>query len=137
MKEKKKVLIVDDDKSQIIAIFQMLNGQFEVIAANSGAEALELVDKGIQPDLIILDILMPEMDGWSTFNKLKAISSISDVPIAFLTSLIGETEEKYASEIGAADFITKPFQKNDLMQRIENILKNNIKNNDIDYYVIN
>jgi putative two-component system response regulator len=122
---------------QVFAIEHFLKNKYEVITASSGMEALKLIYEGIRPDLILLDVIMPDMDGWETFYRLKAISILHGVPIAFLTTVCEETEKKHAYDIGAADFITKPFKEIDLIQRIETIIKNSIFNKNIDYYVIN
>jgi DNA-binding response OmpR family regulator len=66
---------------------------------------------------------MPEMDGWEVYNKIKGISLLQNVPIAFLTSLDGVREKLYASRIGAADMITKPYEGKELIARVEKILE--------------
>jgi len=66
---------------------------------------------------------MPEMDGWETFSRIKDLGIITDIPVAFLTSVHGEEEQNRAKEMGAADYIFKPFKGEDLLKRIEIILK--------------
>jgi len=122
--ETKKILIVDDNEVHLIIAENILKGKYEVITAKSGKETLLLLSKGLVPALILLDVLMPEMDGWETFNKIKGISLLRNVPIAFLTSLDGVREKLYASRIGAADLITKPFEGEELIARIEKIMAN-------------
>jgi CheY-like chemotaxis protein len=121
--EKKKLLIVDDNEMELLVAQAMLKDEYEVLIAKSGKEALEYFFNGLIPDLILLDILMPTMDGWETYNRIRAIGFLQDIPIAFLTSLVGTTEEKRALEMGAADYILKPYEKKDLLSRIKNILK--------------
>ena len=120
---KKNVLIIDDDDIQILIVRSMLEDDYEILTAQSGKEALEYFRQGHIPNLILLDILMPEMDGWEIFNKIRAISLLEDVPIAFLTSLNGTAEEERARELGAADYIMKPFSKEVLLTRIKNIME--------------
>lgn len=128
--EKKKILVVDDNEVQLENAKIMLEGEYNLTTVESGKEALDYLMQGYSPDLILLDILMPNMDGWETYNRLRAISFLQDVPIIFVTSLEGTTEKKHAFDIGAADFLTKPLVKNDLVAKIENILnKNNSGNN--------
>ena len=135
--DKKKILLVDDDEIQILAFENILKEKFEIITAKSGKKALKIVYGGVKPDLILLDILMPDMDGWEVFNRLKGISLIKDVPIAFLTAVHGAKEKKLAYDIGAADFIVKPFQADVLIERIDTILKDyKSKDQSVDYYVI-
>jgi len=119
----KKILVVDDSEVHLLIVEGILKGKYETVIAKSGKEALALISKGYIPDLILLDILMPEMDGWETYNKIKGISLLRDVPIAFLTSLDGEREKLYASRIGAADMITKPCEGEELLNRVHNILE--------------
>ncbi|MCL2266692.1 MAG: response regulator [Treponema sp.] len=123
--EMKKVLIVDDSEVHLVIAENILKTKFETITAISGKEALNLLAKGLVPNLILLDILMPEMDGWEVYNKIKGISLLQNVPIAFLTSLDGVREKLYASRIGAADMITKPYEGKELIARVEKMLEGN------------
>jgi len=119
----KKLLIVDDNEVHLVIAENILKGKYDVTTAKSGKEALTLLSKGLIPNLILLDVLMPEMDGWETYNKIKGISLLRNVPIAFLTSLDGVREKLYASRIGAADLITKPYEGDELISRIEKMLE--------------
>ncbi|MCL2758962.1 MAG: response regulator [Treponema sp.] len=118
----KKILLVDDSEVHLVIAENILKGKYNIITAKSGKEALILLSKGLVPNLILLDILMPEMDGWEAYNKIKGISLLRNVPIAFLTSLDGVREKLYASRIGAADLISKPYESVDLLNRINTIL---------------
>ena len=122
-KEKVRILLVDDDEIHLSLAEAILKDEYEIITAKSGKEALKYFFQGKFPDLVLLDILMPNMDGWETYNRLKAFSFLQDIPVAFLTSISETTEKDYAIEIGAADFITKPFEKDDLQRRIKKILE--------------
>jgi len=119
---KKKVLVVDDDEIHLSMLQSILNDKYEVIAVKSGKDAMKCLRKGLIPDLVLLDILMPNLDGWETFNRIRAISFIQDVPIVFLTAVIESAQVEHAQEVGAADYITKPYNKEDLLDRIEKIL---------------
>ena len=122
--EKKKILLIDDTEFHLSIAKNMLKNEYNVITAKSGMEALDYLIKGLIPDIILLDIEMPHMDGWETHHKIKGISLLQDVPIAFLTSS-NETEDmKYAEQICAADYIIKPYEKNDLLKRINIIIEN-------------
>jgi CheY-like chemotaxis protein len=121
--EMKKLLLVDDSETQLYIAENILKATYEIITAKSGKEAISLLSKGLIPNLILLDVLMPEMDGWETFNLIKGISLLRNVPIAFLTSLDGEPEKLHASRLGAADFISKPLEEKDLLRRIETIIE--------------
>jgi len=122
--EKRKLLLVDDDEIHLAITGNMLKGEYEIITAKSGKEALGHLLKGVVPDLILLDIIMPNMDGWETYNRIRGISLLRDVPIAFLTSLDGKDEVQQAHEMGAADFIPKSCQKEEFLTRVDTIITN-------------
>lgn len=120
---KKKILLIDDDIIQHNIVENMLKEDYEIFMVKSGKDALRyLYDGSFAPNLILLDILMPEMDGWEVFNRIKALSLLKNVPIVFLTAVNTTAEEKHAYEIGAADFITKPYVKEDLAGRIFKVI---------------
>jgi CheY-like chemotaxis protein len=123
MTDKKKILVIDDDEVHILTAESFLKDDYEVFSVKSGKEALEHLIKGNIPNLLLLDILMPNMDGWETFNRIKAISCLEDVPIIFLTSVSEIAEEKRAFEIGAKDYIKKPYVKNELLDRIKIVME--------------
>ena len=119
----KKILLVDDSMFHLEAAKSFLEDKYDIITAKSGKEALKVFAQGIIPDLVLLDVLMPEMDGWETFNYLKGISLLRDVPIAFFTSLDSELDKNHAARLGAVDFLTKPFEKEELQKRVESIIE--------------
>jgi len=118
----KKILLIDDDNMFQNVVTYMLKDIYTVFTSNSGKEALIMLIKD-KPDLILLDILMPEMDGWETFHKIKGISVLQHVPIAFLTSLSEEEGVKRAKGLGAADYFIKPLSKKDFIERVGKIIK--------------
>ncbi|MDR2702524.1 MAG: response regulator [Spirochaetaceae bacterium] len=121
--EKKRILVIDDDTIFLTTAELFLKDEYEMYKANSGEEAMKLLnDQKIVPHLIMLDILMPNMDGWQIYNKLKALNDYKEIPVVFLTSMNEETEKKRAQKIGAADYITKPFNLTDLRSRIKKII---------------
>ena len=121
--EKRKLLLVDDDEIHLAITGNMLKSDYDIITVKSGKEALTHLIKGTVPDLILLDIIMPNMDGWETYNRIRGISLLRDVPIAFLTSVDGKTEEQHAHEMGAADFIPKSCKKDEFLTRIDSIIE--------------
>lgn len=123
------ILLIDDNSAQLTLLENMLKNDYEVYTAHSGKAALDYLQSGLHPKLILLDILMPEMDGWEIFGRIRAISFLHEVPIAFLTS-VNETKGKtQADTIGAADYITKPCTKNELLKRVKTILEKNTNAN--------
>jgi diguanylate cyclase (GGDEF)-like protein len=103
-----RLLIVDDAMENIQILNHALGGEHEVLFAMTGAKALELAHQQ-QPDLILLDAVMPGMDGYEVCAALRAASDVSDIPIIFVTALTTPEDETRALEAGAVDFITKPF----------------------------
>ena len=122
MEKKHLILLIDDDEIYLEIAKENLESKYEIITAKSGKDALNLLIQGITPNLILLDILMPNMDGWETFNRIKAVSILKDVPIIFLTAQNEINGKEHAQEIGASDYITKPFQIADMLERIEEII---------------
>ena len=127
MLELKKILLVDDDKDQIFVIQKgfknMFSREYEIISARSGKECFKIL-KNITPDLILLDIMMPEMDGWEVFDKLKANPNWKDIPIVILTARSDGFAEN-AGGLIANDFIKKPIDIEELKSRIDNVLEKN------------
>jgi len=121
--EKKKILMVDDDNIHLEMVEAVLADEYDITSAASGKEALALFYQGLVPQLILLDLVMPEMDGWNTYNRIKAISGLHDIPIAFFTSSNDPKDINHAREMGAVDYIKKPYDSNDLINRVGKILE--------------
>jgi CheY-like chemotaxis protein len=114
--KKKKILVVDDDQMYLAITKHNLGTDYDVITVQSGKEALKLFYQGLVPQLVLLDLIMPDMDGWQSYNKIKGISSIHNVPIAFVTASDDPKDKVRANEMGAVDFIKKPAD--DLLARV-------------------
>jgi putative two-component system response regulator len=114
----KLVLVVDDNISSLKQINVQLDGTYNVMLAKSGAQALSMCAQK-RPDLILLDIAMPEMDGFEFIRILKSYQSFMKIPVVFLTSSKDAATEVKALESGANDFITKPVEKSILLHRID------------------
>jgi len=121
--EKKIILMVDDDAIHLEMVSSVLQNDYDVVTTQSGKEALGLFYQGLVPNLILLDLIMPDMDGWNTYDRIKAISNLHDIPIAFFTVSDDPKDIQHAHEIGAVDYIKKPYDKDDLINRIGKILK--------------
>jgi len=119
---KKKVLIVDDEKMNIMALAHFLKPQYEIIIASDGVSALAEAEKRI-PDIILLDILMPDMSGFDVLVKLKDSNITMNIPVIFLTGLDNVEDEEKGLLLGAVDYITKPFNKSIVKARISTHLK--------------
>jgi cyclic di-GMP phosphodiesterase len=116
--EPDKVLMVDDNPTNLQVLQATLEGQgYRLLAARDGASALSVVAKAT-PDLILLDIMMPEMDGFEVCQRLKSDPATFEIPVIFLSAL-GQTEDKVKGlELGAVDYITKPFQPEEVIARV-------------------
>ncbi|OHD57149.1 MAG: hypothetical protein A2Y33_09505 [Spirochaetes bacterium GWF1_51_8] len=118
----KKVLAVDDKPNIIMLIKSKLKANgFEVVTAYNGASALELAASE-KPDLILLDIMMPTMDGFEVFQKLKDGQATANIPVIFLTASGQRSDESKAMEMGAKHFLTKPFSPNHLLDIVNKVL---------------
>ena len=107
--DKQIILVVDDTPANIEVAHHTLKDTYIVKIATSGAKALNLAKVLPQPDLILLDVMMPEMDGYEVCIGLKSDPSTSDIPIIFLTGKIDAEDETRGLELGAIDYIHKPF----------------------------
>ncbi|MBF0453283.1 MAG: diguanylate cyclase [Magnetococcales bacterium] len=131
-KKKSTILIVDDSTANIRILSEILGKEYQIIFATTGVDALESAVTGT-PDLILLDIMMPEMDGYEICSRLKSDSRTSDIPVIFITSLDKEQHETVGLELGGIDYITKPINPNLVRLRIRNhmelkILQDHYKN---------
>jgi len=123
-KPRKNILLVDDDEIHLEITEFALKDEYAVFLVKSGEEAFEFLEKShIVPDLIILDILMPTMDGWVTFDKIQDISSLKCTPIMFYSTLDEASAKEKAYELGAFDYITKPCDQDVLLERIKKTLE--------------
>jgi diguanylate cyclase (GGDEF)-like protein len=113
------ILIVDDDVTSISMLAQLLESEFDVVFAKSGAQAVELIPE-VRPDLILLDVVMPDMDGYSLCTQLKSDIGTASIPIIFITGLQESEAESHGLELGAADYIIKPFNPNVVRARVRN-----------------
>lgn len=117
------ILIVDDTEQNVRLLAHVVKKEgYDAIAAFSGEDALEMVDTR-KPDIILLDVMMPEMDGFEVCRRLKESEEVADVPVIFLSAL-QETDSKVKGfEVGGVDYITKPFQREEVLARIRLHLK--------------
>lgn len=121
---KKLILVVDDNKDLIYSVKEglaSLSKNYEIIGAESGRECLDLLKKKT-PDLILLDIMMPGMDGWDVCAKIKADKKTERIPIVFLTAKT-DPISKSMGRLASEDYIEKPFDIKDLRKRVEQVMK--------------
>ncbi len=117
---KARVLVVDDTPANIDILMEALSGDYIVTAARSGEKALSMVGREPRPDLILLDVMMPEMDGYQVCERLKADPITAEIPVLFITALDGRDDEARGLALGAVDYITKPFHIELVKARVAN-----------------
>ena len=104
---------------------QLLEETYEVVTALSCEGALKLLYQGLDPSFILLDLMMPDVDGWSTYERMKGLSKLHHVPIAIFTSSDDPMDKDRATKIGADDYIRKPCKKSELLERIGRLIGSN------------
>ncbi len=115
------VMIVDDTEANIDILMDCLSDDFEIMVAMDGESALEDIEEN-HPDLVLLDVMMPGMDGYEVCEKLKSDDATKDIPVIFLTALTDEQNEAKGLAVGAIDYITKPFSQDLVKARVHNHL---------------
>ncbi|MDQ3952550.1 MAG: response regulator [Actinomycetota bacterium] len=118
----KRVLICDDDPVilRLLEVNLELEG-YDVLTANHGEEAFEIASREL-PDLVILDIMMPRLDGYQTCEKLKAQPSTEQIPVVFLSAKAQASDIEKGKSYGVSEYLTKPFDPNDLLDVVERLV---------------
>jgi len=118
-REKNSLLVVDDETANIIALTNILGEKYDVHVAKNGADAILLITEHL-PDVILLDVLMPEMDGYEVIAELKSKEATKSIPVIFITGMDSTDAEKKGLTLGAADYISKPFVSEIVKLRVQN-----------------
>jgi putative two-component system response regulator len=126
--QKPTILVVDDTPDNLDLMGDLLMDDYRVKVANSGKKALEIVQSASPPDLVLLDIMMPEMDGYEVCRILKSSEETKNIPVIFLTAKTNTIDEQKGFEIGAVDYITKPISPAIVMARVKTHLDLYYKN---------
>ena len=126
--KKPTILVVDDMTTTLLLLHDLLKDTYEVKIAKSGTKALEILESPNDIDLILLDIEMPDINGYDVCRKIKNNETIKNIPIIFITGRTSQEDEEYGLNLGAIDYITKPFNKAIVKLRIKNYLDLKIKN---------
>jgi len=113
------ILIVDDEPANLTVLNTILSPMYKVRAATSGMRALEMAHLEPRPDLILLDIIMPEMDGYSVLKKLKGNPITNPIPVIFLTAVDSDNDERKGLQLGAVDYIIKPIKPLIMLARVQ------------------
>ena len=120
--KKNSILIVDDENSNIMALTYILGSDYTIYAAKNGKNALAAAEKHL-PDVILLDIVMPEMDGYMVLAALKESEITRHIPVIFISGLHSSDDEEKGVALGAADFIGKPFSPAIVKLRVSNQIR--------------
>ncbi|SEK69869.1 diguanylate cyclase domain-containing protein [Ectothiorhodospira marina] len=123
------VLIVDDQPTNIHALASLLKADYRILTATRGEKALELSQGEQAPDLILLDIVMPDMDGYETCRRLKDNETTRSIPVIFVTALDHDKDEEQGLNLGASDYISKPFNPAIVRARVRNQVNLKLKTN--------
>lgn len=116
------IMVVDDSRSILDAANRFLHGDYEVVSVKSGYSALAaVIDK--RPDLLFLDVIMPELDGYATCLAIKNNPQFADLPIIFLSGKDTPFDKAYAQQVGCDDYITKPFDEQTLREKVRQHLR--------------
>lgn len=117
-----KILVIDDTKTNIEVLEGILSNDYDIFVALNGKKALVLTEK-VKPDLILLDVMMPEMDGYETLRQMQNLNLVQNTPVLFLTAKADAKSEQMGLDLGAVDYITKPFNPDLVRLRIKNQLE--------------
>jgi len=118
-----RVLVVDDTEDNLFLMSSLLEDTYQVLTASSGQEALGIAQSQTPPDLVLLDIMMPDMDGYEVLRRLRQRPATASIPVIFLTALSTIEEEQLGLDLGAVDYITKPISPPVLMARVHSHLE--------------
>ena len=123
MQTKPRILVVDDESFYREVLENLMRNDYQVVTAENGEQALELAGQSPQPDMIVLDVVMPGIDGYEVCRRLKSNLQTEDIPIIFLTVKSNVDDEVRGFNLGAVDYITKPMSPPIVMARVRTHLK--------------
>jgi DNA-binding response OmpR family regulator len=124
MEEEKKVVVCIEDEPEMIDLVKLILGRkgFDLVGAVGGREGLETVRR-IKPDLVLLDLMMPDMDGWEVYQQMKADDELKDTPVIVVTAKAQSIDKVLGLHIAKVDdYVTKPFGPQDLLQSVNKVL---------------
>jgi CheY-like chemotaxis protein len=114
-----RILVVDDMPDNLFLMNGLFEDRYEVVQAASGREALQVVMSANPPDMVLLDIMMPDMDGYEVLRRIRQHTPTANIPVIFLTALATQQDERLGMNLGAVDYLTKPVDPELVMQRVE------------------
>lgn len=122
MSTTKKILVVDDDPYILMSLeFLMKKNGFEVMVARNGTEALDIVEKQV-PDIVLLDIMMPDVDGYAICKHIKSSKKLKEAKVVFMSAKSKETDIQKGYDLGASLYVTKPFSTRQLLKQVQELI---------------
>jgi signal transduction histidine kinase len=118
-----RILVVDDMRTNLLIMSEYLSPDYQVLTATSGRQALSMVASGPKPDLVLLDVVMPQMSGYDVLRALRGVADTTSIPVIFLTSDTSVQAATEGLDLGADDFVTKPIEPHLLRARVRNVLQ--------------
>jgi sigma-B regulation protein RsbU (phosphoserine phosphatase) len=115
---KDRILVVDDERLNVEVLVNLLRDDYRMMVGKNGAQAMKAVQSSTPPDLVLLDIMMPEMDGYEVCRRIKADAQTRDIPVIFVSAMGEESDETKGLDIGAVDYITKPVSPGIVRSRV-------------------
>jgi CheY-like chemotaxis protein len=122
LEKRKRILVVDDEPQNIIVMREILKSEYTIIAATDGEKALAIAQSASPPDLIMLDIMMPGIDGYETLRRLKADTRTAGLPVVLVTAKGEANDKRTGVERGSSDFITKPLDSSFVLSVVHRLL---------------
>ena len=114
-----RILVVDDMPDNLFLMNGLLEDRYRVVQASSGKEALQVIMGAEPPDMVLLDIMMPDMDGYEVLRRIRQHPPTASIPVIFLTALASRQDERLGMDLGAIDYLTKPVDPEQVLQRVE------------------
>jgi len=114
-----RILVVDDTQDNLFLMNALLEDRYEVVLAASGREALHQLTSGSPPDLVLLDVMMPDMDGYEVLRRIRQHPPTAAIPVIFLSALNDQDDERLGMDLGAVDYLTKPVNPEQVVRRVE------------------
>lgn len=114
-----RVLIVDDSPANLKILGSLLKDEYKVMVATNGAEALRICRTETPPRLVLLDVIMPEMDGYEVCRQIKASEQTKDIIVIFVTAMSGSDEKIKGLSVGAVDYVTKPYNAAEVLKKVQ------------------
>lgn len=123
MSDSKKILVVDDDPYILMSLeFLMKKNGFDVMVARNGTEALEIVEKQV-PDIVLLDIMMPDVDGYAICKHIKSSKKLKEAKVVFMSAKSKESDIQKGYDLGASLYVTKPFSTRQLLKQVQELMQ--------------